>query len=97
MVSRAAPGATAVMFGHAAEGNLHVNVLGLAPDDDRATDAILRLVAAMGGSISAEHGVGRAKRAWLERQRGTDAVAAMRSIKAALDPDGVLNPGVLLP
>ena len=47
--------------------------------------------------MSAEHGIGVAKRAWLVRQRGEAAVAAMVAIKRALDPDGVLNPGVLLP
>ncbi|MGH9276436.1 MAG: FAD-linked oxidase C-terminal domain-containing protein, partial [Acidimicrobiales bacterium] len=44
-----------------------------------------------------EHGIGVAKRAWLERQRGSATVATMRAIKAALDPDDILNPGVLLP
>jgi FAD/FMN-containing dehydrogenase len=47
--------------------------------------------------VSAEHGIGVAKRAWLVRQRGEEAVAAMIALKHALDPDGVLNPGVLLP
>ena len=58
---------------------------------------MLRLTLAHGGSVSAEHGIGVAKRAWLVRQRGDEAVGAMRAIKAALDPDGILNPGVLLP
>jgi FAD/FMN-containing dehydrogenase len=47
--------------------------------------------------VSAEHGIGLAKRGWLERQRGSVAVRAMRAVKAALDPDGILNPAVLLP
>jgi len=47
--------------------------------------------------LSAEHGIGSAKRGWLVRQRGAAAVDAMRAVKAALDPDGILNPGVLLP
>ena len=59
------------------------------------SDAVLRLVAAYGGSISAEHGVGRAKRSWLHLSRSTEEIAMMRSIKAALDPLGLLNPGVL--
>jgi FAD/FMN-containing dehydrogenase len=54
-------------------------------------------VAGLGGSISAEHGVGRAKRSWLHLSRGPAEIAAMRALKAALDPTGMLNPGVLLP
>jgi len=59
-------------------------------------DAVLRLVSSYGGSISAEHGVGRAKRAWLELSRSASEIEMMRSIKRALDPDALLNPGVLL-
>jgi FAD/FMN-containing dehydrogenase len=47
------------------------------------------------GTISAEHGIGVAKTAWLERDRGAADVAAMRAIKRALDPKGILNPGVI--
>jgi FAD/FMN-containing dehydrogenase len=56
---------------------------------------VLELVLELGGSVSAEHGIGVAKVDWLARDRGPDAVAAMRSIKAAWDPAGILNPGVL--
>ena len=56
---------------------------------------MLRLVVEMGGSISAEHGIGRAKAHLLPLDRGADDLAAMRAIKAALDPAGILNPGVL--
>jgi FAD/FMN-containing dehydrogenase len=59
-------------------------------------DAVLSLVAAMGGSISAEHGIGIAKRAMLERSARPADLAAMRAIKHALDPRGILNPGVLV-
>lgn len=92
-VPEAAGGAQAFLFGHLGDGNVHVNLVGNAPDED----AVLSLVLELGGTISAEHGVGVAKTAWLERARGTAEVAAMRAIKAALDPDGRLNPGVLLP
>jgi FAD/FMN-containing dehydrogenase len=95
-VGRTAPGARTWIFGHLGDGNLHVNVTGVAPDDEDVDDAVLGLVLELGGSISAEHGVGTAKRRWVARQRGPEAVAAMASIKAALDPDGILNPGVLL-
>jgi FAD/FMN-containing dehydrogenase len=85
------------MWGHAADGNVHVNVTGLPHDDDRVDDVVLRFVAGLGGSISAEHGIGTAKRAWLHLNRSPSEIKAFRAIKQALDPDGVLNPGVLLP
>lgn len=96
-VDAVVPGARTLVYGHLADGNLHVNIVGPAADDDRPVDAVLDLVVRHGGSVSAEHGIGIAKRGWLERQRGATAVAAMRAIKDALDPDGILNPGVLLP
>jgi FAD/FMN-containing dehydrogenase len=86
-----------VLFGHVNEGNLHVNVLGAVDAAERVSDAVLRLVAEHGGSISAEHGVGRAKRSWLELSRSPSEIDAMRAVKRALDPHGLLNPGVLLP
>jgi FAD/FMN-containing dehydrogenase len=52
---------------------------------------------AMGGSVTGEHGIGTARRDWLVRQRGEDAVRVMRAIKVALDPLGILNPGRVLP
>ncbi len=58
---------------------------------------MLHLVAGLDGSISSEHGVGRAKAAWLPLSRSAAEIAAMRAIKDALDPAGLLNPGVLLP
>jgi FAD/FMN-containing dehydrogenase len=87
----------AIVFGHIGDGNLHVNVLGFDPDDERVDDAILRLVLSHGGCISAEHGIGRLKRRWLVLDRSATELHAMRQIKAALDPNGLLNPGVLLP
>jgi FAD/FMN-containing dehydrogenase len=94
-VAEIAPDARVVVFGHLGEGNLHVNVLGVAEAADRVTGAVLRLVAERRGSISAEHGVGRAKAAWVHLSRSDEELAAMRSIKAALDPHGLLNPGVI--
>ncbi|HEX6474599.1 MAG TPA: FAD-binding oxidoreductase [Candidatus Limnocylindria bacterium] len=85
------------MYGHVGDGNLHVNVLGPPPEDESVDDAILQLAIEMGGTISAEHGIGVAKVRWLERDRGAADVAAMRAIKRALDPKWMLNPGVLLP
>jgi FAD/FMN-containing dehydrogenase len=84
------------VFGHLAMGNLHVNVLGLDDADESVDERVLTLVAAHGGSIAAEHGIGVAKREWLHLTRGPADLAAMRAVKAALDPRGLLNPGVLL-
>lgn len=95
LVEKTCPGTTVVLWGHAGDGNLHVNVIGPDPDDDRVDDAVLRLVGSMGGSISAEHGVGVAKARWLDLTRSTAEIAAMHAVKRALDPDNLLNPGVL--
>ncbi len=84
------------LFGHLGDGNVHVNLLGPSADDETADDAVLELVLELGGTISAEHGVGVAKARWLERARGVEEVAAMRAIKRALDPAGLLNPGAVL-
>jgi FAD/FMN-containing dehydrogenase len=91
------PEAHFVTFGHLAEGNSHVNLLGVPGSQaDEATDLVLRLVVDYGGSISAEHGVGQAKRPWLPLTRTPVDVATMRAIKRAFDPAGLLSPGVLL-
>jgi FAD/FMN-containing dehydrogenase len=96
-VAAVAAGARTYLFGHAADGNVHVNVVGPPIDDDRVDDAVLSLVIELGGSISAEHGIGTAKKAWLHRSRSRAELAAMRALKRALDPAGILNPNVLLP
>jgi FAD/FMN-containing dehydrogenase len=96
-VHAVAPEATVWQFGHAGDGNIHVNVTGVDPDDERVTDAVLRLVAGLHGSISAEHGIGTAKRRWVHLTRTPEELAVFRAIKDALDPRGVLNPQVLLP
>ncbi|HKE76924.1 MAG TPA: FAD-binding oxidoreductase [Acidimicrobiales bacterium] len=95
-VAAARPGARLLLFGHVGDGNVHVNVVGPPDDDEEVDDLVLGLVVERGGSISAEHGIGTAKRRWLARDRSPAEVAAMRAVKAALDPDGVLNPGALL-
>ncbi len=94
-VETVAPGARTYLYGHVCEGNLHVGIIGPPPEDESVDDAVLRLTIEMGGTVSAEHGIGAAKVGWLEADRGAADVAAMRAIKRALDPDGVLNPGVL--
>jgi FAD/FMN-containing dehydrogenase len=97
VVEHTAPGARTILWGHLGDGNLHVNVLGPAPDDYGCDEAVLRLVAELGGSISAEHGVGVAKRRWLGLTRSSAEIDVMRAIKVALDPRGILNPGAVLP
>jgi FAD/FMN-containing dehydrogenase len=96
VVQRVAPGARTIVFGHLGDGNVHVNVLGPDPEDDAVDEAVLRLAAECGGTISAEHGVGVAKARWLSLTRSDDELRAMRAIKRALDPDGILNPGAVL-
>jgi FAD/FMN-containing dehydrogenase len=93
----AAPAPRVFVFGHIGAGNLHVNVLGPDPADGTVDEAVMRLAAAHGGTISAEHGIGRAKAALLHLSRSPAEIAAMRAVKAALDPGDLLNPGVLLP
>ncbi|HLT43599.1 MAG TPA: FAD-linked oxidase C-terminal domain-containing protein, partial [Luteimonas sp.] len=92
-----------VAFGHAGNGNLHVNIMYRPDDADESARAqaalpeLFELVLALGGTLSGEHGIGLAKRAWMARAFDAPTLAAMRAVKAALDPDGILNPGKVLP
>ena len=83
------------IFGHVADGNLHVEFAGPDEDDLTVDDAVLECVARYGGSISAEHGIGRLKTGHLDLSRSAAEIAAMRAIKQAWDPQGLMNPGVL--
>ena len=90
------PGVVAFgVFGHLADGNIHVEIHGPGADDVDVDRGVLECVARYGGSISAEHGVGRAKAADLHLCRSAAEISAMRSIKEALDPQGLMNPGVV--
>jgi glycolate oxidase len=86
-------------FGHAGDGNLHPTFVwdrGDAAAEERAhaaAEELYRAAIALGGTVTGEHGIGAARREFLELQRGKDAVDVMRSIKAALDPLNILNPG----
>ena len=95
---RASPGARVIIFGHLADGNLHVNVVPRGGDApvEALEDGVLELVAACGGTVSAEHGIGVHKVRHLSLVRSAAELSAMRAIKRALDPAGVLNPGVAL-
>ncbi|HMA11779.1 MAG TPA: FAD-binding oxidoreductase [Steroidobacteraceae bacterium] len=104
LVEKIAPGGFLVAYGHIGDGNLHFNV-NLRPGADGAgftareaplKRAVHDLVASMGGSFSAEHGIGQLKVAELERYAPPAELAAMRRIKQALDPNGILNPGKVL-
>ena len=78
------------------DGNIHVNLLDVAEESvESLTDRVFRVVSAHGGSISAEHGIGRAKVAWTGLGRSAVDLDTMKVIKTALDPAGLLNPGVL--
>lgn len=88
-------------YGHAGDGNLHCNVLYDAPEDrprvDAAVAEILRAAVELGGTITGEHGVGLAKRDFLEYEQGREVVALERRLKALFDPLGILNPGKIFP
>ena len=92
-----------VCFGHAGNGNLHVNIL-YDPADaaasahaDAALAQVFETTLALGGQLSGEHGIGLAKRDFMTLALEPATLAAMRSIKQVFDPDGILNPGKLLP
>lgn len=92
-----------VCFGHAGNGNLHVNLLYDPADpaqNERAHAAMSRVFAltlSLGGTLSGEHGIGLAKRDFMPQAIDAPTLAMMRAVKAAFDPDGILNPGKLLP
>ncbi|KAF1014001.1 MAG: putative FAD-linked oxidoreductase [Stenotrophomonas maltophilia] len=94
---------TIVTFGHAGNGNLHVNILYHPDDADEnarahaALPKIFELTLALGGTLSGEHGIGLAKRDFMAQAFTPATLATMRAIKATLDPDGILNPGKVLP
>jgi FAD/FMN-containing dehydrogenase len=103
-VERFLPGARVVAFGHMGDGNIHFNVSQPIGADrqafldrwDTMNEIVHGIVARLGGSYSAEHGVGQLKRGLLARWKDPASLAVMRQIKAALDPNGVMNPGKVL-
>src|SRR5438552_222293 len=104
-VEAAFPGVIASGFGHLGDGNIHFHVRAgshAAPDwyeaeGEKITHIVDDLVTAAGGSISAEHGIGRLKRAEFARLAPPGRIHALRAIKQALDPLGIMNPGKLVP
>lgn len=103
-VEAAMPGIRPVAFGHVGDGNVHYNLTQPAGADkneflaewDRMNGIVHRIVHDMRGSISAEHGIGRIKRAALPDYKDTVALDLMRAIKTTLDPKGIMNPGKVL-
>jgi len=83
-----------VIFGHLLDGNFHIFFTTPAADQEIERE-VLELVARLGGSISAEHGIGRMKAAYLHLSRGESEISMMKSLKSAIDPQGIMNPGVL--
>jgi glycolate oxidase len=90
-------------FGHAGDGNIHVNVMVADPEKkevgekmERALDDLFRYVIASGGAITGEHGIGLAKKRWWTQAVSPESIALHQTIKRALDPEGILNPGKFL-
>lgn len=95
VVTATDPGARVLVYGHVADGNVHVNVVPAAPADGRHQQAVLEFVASLGGSISAEHGIGALKAPWLHLARSAAERTLFTRIRSAFDPAGILNPHVL--
>jgi FAD/FMN-containing dehydrogenase len=93
----------AVIFGHAGDGNIHVNLLpevvrrGWQDEVAGMMAEVTAQIIALGGTTTGEHGDGRLRAGSLEKQYGVEIVSLFRSVKAAFDPAGILNPGVILP
>lgn len=102
MLRKRWPAARLSVFGHVGDGNLHFNVLrgagapATAADEEALADAVHASVAGLGGSFSAEHGIGQLKRATLARLAAPTRLAVMAALKKALDPDNLMNPGKVL-
>jgi FAD/FMN-containing dehydrogenase len=105
LIDAICPGFEVVWYGHIGDGNLHMNILKpaemeLSEFEARSHEISNRtygLTRDLGGSISAEHGIGLLKRPWLEQVRSAAEIEHMRGIKRVFDPAGIFNPGKLLP
>jgi len=105
LVSEVCPDFEVVWYGHIGDGNLHMNILKpagmeMSAFEERSheiSNKTYALTQSIGGSISAEHGIGLLKRPWLDRVRSAEEIEMMRGLKRVFDPAGILNPGKLLP
>jgi FAD/FMN-containing dehydrogenase len=88
-------GAKVITYGHVADGNVHVNIVPAAAADGRHENAVFSFVASLGGSISAEHGIGALKARWLPLARSESELALFAKIRSAFDSSGTLNPHIL--
>ena len=96
IVSSVDSNAQLFLFGHAGDGNIHVNILGPEPENLAVDETVLDYVASIGGSISAEHGIGRAKADYLQLNRTDTEIKLFKKIKEVFDPAGILNPGAII-
>ncbi|HWI41248.1 MAG TPA: FAD-linked oxidase C-terminal domain-containing protein [Verrucomicrobiae bacterium] len=98
-----AEGIPIVNFGHAGDGNLHVNIMvdkslpGMEEKAHRAIEEVFRAALELGGTMSGEHGVGLSKQPYIPLELSDEEIGAMKSIKRALDPNNILNPGKIFP
>jgi FAD/FMN-containing dehydrogenase len=103
-VTKEVPGTRVVAFGHVGDGNIHFNLSQpkdwsaekFAEQGPRLASLVYDVVDSLGGSISAEHGIGQAKREQLRRYRGETETGIMKAVKAALDPQNIMNPGKVI-
>jgi len=93
-LNREFPGLFLLIFGHVGDGNIHlIATTGIEEDRDRIYDMVYRITGAHHGGIAAEHGIGMLKKPWLHLSRNQQEIALMRTLKAAFDPNNILNPG----
>ena len=93
-LNRVFPGLFLLIFGHVGDGNLHLIATTGKPEDTRTIyDIVYRITGAHQGGIAAEHGIGMLKKPWLHLSRSQEEIALMRTLKAAFDPNNILNPG----
>jgi len=95
-VDRCLPGARTFVFGHVADGNLHISVCAGDVAARVVESCVYEPLRSICGSISAEHGIGLERKPYLEISRSSAEIATMRALKAALDPRGILNPGKVI-
>jgi FAD/FMN-containing dehydrogenase len=97
-LAQRAPGCESIFYGHIGDGNVHIVVYraGAEQPKDEIEDVVYGLVREYGGTVAAEHGIGTLKRRWLAHARSPEQIALMRTLKAALDPKNLLNPGKVI-